>query len=88
VVAIFRAEETERPDTIFHAPYARRFAGEKGERIAHALEFSRKNSWSFVARTFLYDQFIQQHIESGCDMIINLAASLDARPYYCLQNNT
>jgi methyltransferase (TIGR00027 family) len=80
-VAIFRAEESERPDAIFHDPYARRLAGEQGERIAHALEFSRKNSWSFVARTFLYDQFIQQHVESGYDMVINLASGLDARPY-------
>jgi methyltransferase (TIGR00027 family) len=80
-VAIFRAEETERPDAIFHDPFARRLAGERGEQIAHAIEFSTKNSWSFVARTFLFDEFIHQHVKLGFDTIINLAAGLDTRPY-------
>jgi methyltransferase (TIGR00027 family) len=80
-VAVFRADESERPDAVFHDPFARRLAGEKGEQIANAIEFSRKNSWSFVARTYLFDEFISQHIEQGYDTIINLAAGLDTRPY-------
>jgi len=80
-VAIFRAEESERPDAVFHDPFARRLAGEKGKQIANAVEFSKKNSWSFVARTFLFDEFIMRHVNQGFDMIINLAPSLDARPY-------
>lgn len=80
-VAIFRAEESERPDAVFHDPFARRLAGEKGEQIANAIGFGRKNSWSFVARTYLFDEFITQHVEQGYDMIINLAAGLDARAY-------
>src|SRR5438552_6042840 len=80
-VAIFRAEESERPDAIFHDSFARRLAGEKGEQIAKAIEFSRQNSWSFVARTFLFDQYINKHVAEGYDTIINLAAGLDTRPY-------
>lgn len=80
-VAVFRAEESERPDPIFHDPFARRLAGERGQQIVNAIEFSKNNSWSFIARTFLFDQFIQQHLAQGFDMIINLAAGLDARPY-------
>jgi methyltransferase (TIGR00027 family) len=80
-VAIFRAEESERPDAVFHDPFARRLAGEKGEQIANAIEFGRKNSWSFVARTYLFDEYVKQHVEQGYDMIVNLAAGLDARPY-------
>ena len=80
-VAIFRAEESERPDAVFHDPFARRLAGEKGEQIANAIEFGRKNSWSFVARTYSIDEFIRQHVEQGYDMIVNLAAGLDARAY-------
>ena len=80
-VAIFRAEESERPDAVFHDPFARRLAGEKGEQIANAIEFGRKNSWSFVARTYHFDEFIMQHVEQGYDMIVNLAAGLDARAY-------
>jgi len=80
-VAIFRAEESERTDAIFHDPFARGLAGERGEQIANAIEFSKKNSWSFVARTYLFDEFIKQHVEQGFDMIINLASGLDTRPY-------
>ena len=80
-VAVFRADESERPDAIFHDPFARRLAGKKGEQIADAIEFSRNNSWSFVARTFLFDEFIKQNVDLGYDMVINLAAGLDTRPY-------
>lgn len=80
-VATFRAEESERPDAVFHDPFARRLAGKKGEQIADAIGFSRQNSWSFVARTYLFDEFIKQHVEQGYDMIVNLAAGLDARAY-------
>ncbi len=80
-VAVFRAEESERPDAIFHDPFARKLAGEKGEQIADSIEFSRQHSWSFVARTFLFDEYIMQYIKQGFDMVINLAAGLDARPY-------
>jgi methyltransferase (TIGR00027 family) len=80
-VAIFRAEESERPDAVFHDPFARRLAGKQGEEIANNIGFSKENSWSFVARTFLFDESIKQHVAQGYDMIINLAAGLDARPY-------
>jgi len=80
-VAIFRAEESERPDAVFQDPFARRLAGKKGEQIANAIEFGRKNSWSFVARTYSFDEFIMRHVEQGSDMIVNLAAGLDARAY-------
>src|SRR5215831_16599529 len=80
-VAVFRAEESERPDAVFHDPFARKLAGEKGKQIADSVEFSRQNSWSFVARTYLFDQYVMEHVEQGFDMVVNLACGLDARPY-------
>src|SRR4029078_1946856 len=80
-VAVFRAEESERPDAVFHDPFARKLAGDKGEQIANAIAFGRENSWSFVARTFLFDEIIMRHVSEGYDMVLNLAAGLDARPY-------
>jgi methyltransferase (TIGR00027 family) len=80
-VAVFRAEESERADAVFHDPFARKLAGKKGEQIANAIEFGKDNSWSFVARTFLLDEFTMRHVKEGYDMILNLAAGLDARPY-------
>ena len=80
-VAIYRAIESERPDALFHDPFARRLAGERGERIAETMEFANRNAWSFVARTVVFDRFIEDSIASGADMVVNLAAGLDTRPY-------
>jgi methyltransferase (TIGR00027 family) len=80
-VAVFRAIESERPDAVFKDPFARRLAGERGEQIAAAIPFSGKHLWSWTARTWLIDQFILQEVRQGADLVVNLAAGLDARPY-------
>ena len=80
-VAVYRARESERPDAVFHDPFARRLAGERGEQIAASVTFMEKNSWPFVARTWLTDYLISEQLRQGTDMVINLAAGLDARPY-------
>lgn len=80
-VAYFRARETERPDALFRDPYAERLAGERGFRIAHTLRDGDKHEWAWVARTYLFDQFVSREVEQGADVVLNLAAGLDARPY-------
>ena len=80
-VAVYRADETDRTDAVFHDSYARMLAGERGEKIVEAMESGRKNSWSFIARTYLFDEFIMQHVNEEYDMVINLASGLDTRPY-------
>lgn len=80
-MAVYRARETERKDAAFRDPLARRLAGERGEHIATSMSFAEKNSWPFVARTWLIDQLISRQIELGTEMVVNLAAGLDARPY-------
>lgn len=79
--AIYRARESERPDALFRDPFARRLAGERGDAIAKAIPFSDRATWAWVTRTYLFDRFITQEIERGTDMVVNLAAGLDARPY-------
>ena len=80
-VAVYRADETKRSDAVFHDPYAGKLAGERGYQIVDAMEWGRKNSWSFIARTWLFDEFILEHVKNGYEMIINLASGLDTRPY-------
>jgi len=80
-VAYFRARETQRPDAVFRDPYAERLAGEQGFRIANTLADGNKHEWAWVARTYLFDQFITRAIHGGADLVVNLAAGLDARPY-------
>lgn len=79
--AVFRANETQRPDALFRDPYAARLAGTLGVDIANTLLHGNSYAWAWVARTYLFDQFILREIQRGADMVINLAAGLDARPY-------
>jgi methyltransferase (TIGR00027 family) len=80
-VAYFRARETQRPDALFRDPFAERLAGEHGFQIANTLAQGNKHEWAWVARTYLFDQFISREINEGTDSVLNLAAGLDARPY-------
>jgi methyltransferase (TIGR00027 family) len=81
LAAIYRARETERPDALFRDSFARRLAGERGEQIAKSMPFSEKATWAWIARTVAYDQLIMQQIAPSTDVVVNLAAGLDARPY-------
>lgn len=80
-VAVYRALESERPDAVFRDPFARRLAGERGWSIAATMPDSNANSWAFVARTFALDAFVAAEVDRGVDLVVNLAAGLDSRPY-------
>jgi methyltransferase (TIGR00027 family) len=80
-VAYFRARESERPDALFRDPFAGILAGERGFGIANTLPEGNKHEWAWVARTYLFDRFIKREIDGGADLVLNLAAGLDARPY-------
>jgi methyltransferase (TIGR00027 family) len=80
-VAEYRAQESARPDALFHDPLAADLSGERGRIIAAEARRSFGNGWFFIARTKLMDEMILQSIAQGCDRVINLAAGLDTRPY-------
>ncbi len=80
-VAVYRARESERADAAFRDPYARALAGDRGERIAAALSSNQNMEWAAVARTYAFDRLIAREIAAGADLVLNLAAGLDARPY-------
>ncbi len=79
-VAVYRARESERPDAVFRDPFARALAGEAGERIAASMHDDHME-WAVVARTHAFDRLINAEVAAGVDLVINLAAGLDARPY-------
>lgn len=79
--AVFRGRENNRPDALFRDPYAERLAGERGARIAKEMQFGDRHAWSWITRTCLVDRAIMEQIAQGTDMVINLAAGLDTRPY-------
>lgn len=81
-VAFYRAMETERPDALFRDPYARRLAGERGERIVDALRGGRETAWAMIVRTAVFDEIILDVVANGpATLVVNLAAGLDARPW-------
>ena len=61
-VAVYRARESERPDAVFRDPFAYGLAGERGQQIAASMPFAEKNSWPFVARTWLIDRLISEQV--------------------------
>ena len=63
--AMYRARETDRPDAVFRDPFARRLAGSRGQEIADSMPFSERQSWAWVARTYLFDEFIGQTSGTG-----------------------
>jgi methyltransferase (TIGR00027 family) len=81
-VAIYRAMESERGDALFHDPYARRLAGERGAAIvASTPGGSKASSWPMVVRTAVMDDMVLRCVQQGAATVLNLAAGLDARPF-------
>src|SRR4051794_4511106 len=80
-VAAYRAIETDRRDALFHDPYAARLAGERGFEMMRTLPRGRAAGWSMVTRTVLIDEIVRNYVARGADLVINLAAGLDARPW-------
>ena len=80
-VAVYRAMETERPDAHFRDPYARRLAGPQGEEIVRSLRHGSGMAWAMIVRTAVLDELILRAVAGGADLVLNLAAGLDTRPY-------
>jgi methyltransferase (TIGR00027 family) len=81
-VAVYRANESARPDAIFRDPFAARLAGEHGERIVATLPGGVQMSWAIVVRTKAMDDMIRDRVlNHGADVVLDLATGLDARPW-------
>jgi len=80
-VAHYRGLETARPDALFKDPLAQRLAGAHGEAIARAIPGSVMTGWIVSIRTVIIDDFLRTAIGQGVDLILNLGAGLDTRPY-------
>lgn len=81
LVAYHRAMETNRPDALFGDQFAVRLSAGRGEEIARRLPYGRRMAWSTIVRTVLIDELVLRAISNGADLVVNLAAGLDARPY-------
>ena len=80
-VAVYRARESRRPDALFQDPLADRLVGDRGPEIARKVGYSEQTSFSVVMRTVVIDGFIEEAVAGGVQMVVNLGAGLDTRPY-------
>ena len=80
-VAMYRAQESSRPDALFHDPYAARLAGDRGRAILEGMPGGKSWGWPMVVRTVTFDRIIEREVVAGADCVVNLAAGLDMRPY-------
>jgi methyltransferase (TIGR00027 family) len=80
-VAHYRARESARPDALFQDPLAGRLAGARGEAIAHAIPAGAITGWIVSIRTVIIDDFLRHAVSQGIDLVVNLGAGLDTRPY-------
>jgi methyltransferase (TIGR00027 family) len=80
-VAVYRANESARPDALFNDLLAERLAGQRGRDMAARLPPMMRSGWFLVARTKIIDDTILDAIDDGCDRVLNLAAGFDTRPY-------
>lgn len=80
-VAMYRAFESERSDALFHDPYARRMAGERGSQIVREIPFGQAIGWLMVVRTVLMDEIILRCVAQGARCVVNLGAGLDTRAF-------
>lgn len=81
-IAILRAQESERPDRLFSDPLAARLGGVQGLDITEVMRHrAQMPAWPIVMRTLVLDEHVLRGVAEGVDMVIDLAAGLDTRPY-------
>lgn len=80
-VAYYRWVETQRKDALFHDPLAIKLVGERGRQLARHMGIENAMAWSMAIRTYIIDTYILGAIQNGVDLVVNLGAGLDTRPY-------
>lgn len=80
-VAMYRAQETARPDALFRDPWAAKLGGEVGQRILDGIPDGKRWGWPMVVRTAVMDEIIVREVAAGMDTVVNLAAGMDMRPF-------
>lgn len=80
-VAHYRALENQRSDALFRDPLAGLLAGDRGKDIAQSMPKWFATNWAIVIRTCIIDDYLRSAISEGVDIVLNLGAGLDTRPY-------
>jgi methyltransferase (TIGR00027 family) len=83
MVAMWRAAENTRPNPLYRDPLALKLAGERGQEIINGLPNggASMSRWMMAIRTRVIDDLIREAVADGVDLVVNLGAGLDTRPY-------
>ena len=83
MVAVWRAAENIHPNPLYRDPLALKLAGDRGREIIKGLPKGRKSisQWMMAIRTRIIDDLIREAVADGVDLVLNLGAGLDTRPY-------
>jgi methyltransferase (TIGR00027 family) len=82
VVAYARAIESERPDAVFHDPFARQLTGELGAAIVREIGAIEMVARGLAVRTAVVDELLLERINKDqVELVLNLGAGLDTRPW-------
>ena len=80
-VAYYRWIETQRKDALFRDPLSIKLVGARGKELARHMGIQKAMAWSMALRTRVIDDYILEAIAGGVDLVVNLGAGLDTRPY-------
>jgi methyltransferase (TIGR00027 family) len=83
MVAMWRAAENARPNPLYRDRLALKLAGDRGREIIKGLPKGRTSisHWMMAIRTRVIDDLIREAVAGGVDLVLNLGAGLDTRPY-------
>ena len=81
LTAACRALESERPDAMFHDPFATSLAGERGMAILHNLGRASL-PFGIAIRTRFIDRLVSETVEAhGIQTVLSIGCGLDSRPW-------
>lgn len=81
-VAVIRAREARQRRPLFHDHLALKLAGMEGNSLEELMRVrGGMPDWPITMRTVAIDDYVRREVRDGVDMVIDLAAGLDARPY-------
>jgi methyltransferase (TIGR00027 family) len=82
ITAFARAVESQRPDALVKDPFAAAMAGDRGAVLGKESQGFRTIADSVACRTAVFDELLLSALRRiNADMVLNLAAGLDARPF-------
>ncbi|MDE2660479.1 MAG: SAM-dependent methyltransferase [Acidobacteriota bacterium] len=82
VIAAIRAAEPEKPEPLFHDPYAQWFSNDRARAVAGQLDVAFPPSTSMVRfRTRYFNRFVERGLAAGARQVVLLGGGFDMRAH-------